>query len=300
MISENIKALAEKYPFIRLFLYPVIIVNRCRRRKKYSLVKKTLCDLGRFLVGDPVIRIAEFQGVFAISVRSHLLSRIIMENQYEVREAALCLKYLNPDRDVIDIGANVGFYSVLCAKNIERKKVLAVEPAPEAIERLRRNIHLNNVADKVEIFTGVISNREGMTEIKIVRGREEYSSIGVMAHPSIANADWITEKVASTTLDALVEEKSLDPGFIKLDVEGVEHFVLEGAKKVLSVNRPIILSEIDDFLLRKNGSSARELIRLIAGYEYDVVDTAKLSIVRRMNKMGNILCFPKELSLLIQ
>ncbi len=255
-----------------------------------------LGELGEFLVGDPVIRVAEFQGIFAVGVQSHLLSRLIVEKEYEAREAGLCLKYLNPDRDVIDIGANVGFYSVLCAKNISQKRVFAVEPAKNAIQRLRRNIQLNIVADVVHIFEGVISDRNGMAEIKVLKGKEEYSSIGAMAHPSIGNDSWVTEKVATITLDTLVDQESLDPGFIKLDVEGVEHLVLSGAERVLSVNRPIILSEIDDFLLRKNGSSAAELIRLIAGYEYDVVDTTNLSIVSGMNKMGNILCFPKELS----
>lgn len=295
MTPTDLRSLARRYPPVRAVLYPLILLRRWRRKNLSSAAKNTLRDLGGFLVGDPVITVPEFQGIFAVSVQSHLLSRLVVEKRYEDREAGLCLRYLNPERDVIDVGANVGFYTVLCAKNTTRGRVLAVEPTPEALGRLRRNIRLNRVADQVEIYAGVISDREGEAEIRILKGREEYSSIGAMAHPSIGGGDWVTEKVASTTLDALVERRSLDPGFIKLDVEGAEHLALAGAKRVLEANRPILLSEVDDFLLRKNGSSAAEIIRLIAGYEYNVFDTVSLAPVSEMDTMGNLLCFPKEL-----
>jgi FkbM family methyltransferase len=295
MDIDQLRELTNKNPILKAALYPAVVTGRSFLKKKYSWQKEIINNLGEMLVGDPVIKVDEFKGVFAVDPCSDLFSRILIQKYYEPKLVKFCTRYLDPNRDVIDVGANVGFYTVMFAKSIAQRKVLSIEPTKNALQRLRKNIELNGVIDKVDVFEGVASNRNGTVEIKTIKGKEEYSSLGEMEHPSIANEKWVSEKVISTTLDELVERKSLDPGFLKIDVEGAEHLVFQGAQKILGEKRPIILSEMSEFLLRKNGSSAKEVIDLIKAHEYDLFDPLDLSTQPEAKDFGDILCFPKEM-----
>ena len=303
MNIDWLKTLAKKYPIINAVLYPLIIVRRpfLKRdsflQKKRSLQKETIHDFGELLCEDPVISIKEFNGIFAIDIRSDLFSRVLIDKNYEPTLVKYCLKYLDENRDVIDVGANIGFFTVMFAKTIKNKKVLSIEPTKNALKRLYRNIELNNVMEHVDIFEGVASNKKGVIEIKTIKGKEEYSTLGEMKHPSISKESYTTEKVTSITIDELVNQKSLDPGFIKVDVEGAEHLVFGGAQKVLEEKRPIILSELSNYLLNKNGSSSKEVINLIKKHGYDVFDPVDLSIEPGTKDFGDILCFPKEMGI---
>ncbi|MHA1386038.1 MAG: FkbM family methyltransferase, partial [Candidatus Helarchaeota archaeon] len=198
-------------------------------------------------------------------------------------------------RDVIDVGANIGFYTVLFAKNLEGKKVLAIEPTVNALRRLHKNIQLNKVEKKVVVFEGAASNKVGITEIKFIEGKEEYSTLGEWKHPSISNERYTSKKLKVETIDQLITRYSLDPGFMKIDVEGMEHLVIEGAKKVLENKRPIILSELSNFLLKENDSSSKEVITFIRSYDYDVIDALTPIIPPEEKNSTNILCIPKEM-----
>jgi FkbM family methyltransferase len=291
------KELVYRNRLLRGLLYPAVMTKRVLLHSKYTCQKEIIDNLKELILGDPVIRVEEFKGVFEVDAYSDLFFRIIADKNYEPKLANLCLKYLNPNRDVLDVGANVGFYTVMFAKMVARKKVLSIEPTVNALKHLRKNIELNGVKNKVEIFEGVASNKNDVVQIKTVKGKEEYSSLGVMEHPSISGEKWIFEEVMSMTIDKLIEEKNLDPGFLKIDVEGAEHLVLEGARKLLMDQRPVILSELSDFLLRKNGSSAKAVTTLIAEYDYDIFDPCTPSGSFKIKDFGNILCFPREMKI---
>ena len=301
MYAKRLKEFIHRYPFIKAAikaaLYPAIVVRKSFNNKKSFWQKEILNNLGDIIIGNPVIRVDEFEGVFTVSPHSHLFYRLILSKCYEPKLVKLCMKYLDKNRDAIDVGANIGFYSVLFAKNLANKKVLSIEPTKNAIQFLRQNIKLNDVTDKVVVFEGVASDKKGVDEIKTIKGKEEYSSLGKMIHPCIEKEKWSLEEVISNTLDNLVQEKSLDPGFLKVDTEGVEHLVFKGAQNVLSEKRPIILSELSDFLLKGNGSSAEEVIDLIKSNGYDLFDPMNPSVQPNGKNSDNIICFPKEMGI---
>jgi FkbM family methyltransferase len=247
------------------------------------------------LVEDPVIRVNEFQGIFVIDRHSDLFKRLLVTKQYEPKLIKYCLQHLNKKRDVIDVGANIGFYTVLFAKNLDGGKILAVEPTINALKRLYKNIQLNQIEDNIIVFEGAASNYSGIAEIKTICGKEEYSSLGAWKHPSISGDKYVLQKVKVETIDDLVKRYSLDPGFMKVDVEGMEHLVFYGAKIVLETNRPVILSELSNSLLKENGSSSIDVINFIKSYEYDVIDLITSSIPPKINDFTNILCIPKEM-----
>jgi len=285
------------YPIFKSFLNPVIDIKRMIAQKKCTPMQEVVKSLRSLLVQDPVIRVDEFQGIFAVDSHSDLFERIVLDNKYEPVLVRYCKKLINKNRDVIDVGANVGFFTVMFAKNIcEGKKVLSIEPTRKALKRLYRNIEQNHVQENVIIFEGVASNITGSVEIKTIDGKEEYSSLGVMDHPAISKEEYVLEEVKSLTVDGLVKEYSLDPGFMKVDVEGAEYLVFEGAQCVMETKRPVILSELSDYLLKQNGSSSQEVMRMVEKYEYDIIDPLHPSIPAGQKDFGDILCVPKELN----
>lgn len=295
MDTRRLKALSRRYPIVHALLYPAIAVRRLWLRKRSAIQDEVLRNLADIATNGLVVRVDGFDGVFDVDVQSDVFRRLIRHKSYEPELTACCAKHLNPGRDVIDVGANVGFFTVMFAKRLrDDARVLAVEPTENALKRLRRNIDLNGVAGKVLVFEGVVSDRNGERELRSVPGREEYSSLGVVEHPSIAGAQHVSHTVSSLTLDELVKRHSLQPGLVKIDTEGSEHLVFAGARNVMQTQRPIIVSELSDFLLRKNGSSAREVVEAVQRCDYDVIDPIDPSARPGEKAFGDILCVPRE------
>ncbi|MCZ7667690.1 MAG: FkbM family methyltransferase [Chloroflexi bacterium] len=105
-----------------------------------------------------------------------------------------------------------------------------MEPTNNALGRLCENIRINEIENKVIVYEGVASNDTGTEKISVIEGKEEYSSIGGINHPSVSNIKSTEYEVQSSTIDDLVENFSLDPGFIKVDVEGAENLIFDGCK----------------------------------------------------------------------
>lgn len=295
MNIESIRVLTYKHPILRKFLYPAIVTRRFLLKIKHRYQEEVYKNLLDILVEDPIIKADEFQGIFTLDPRSDLFKRLLIKKEYETILVNLVLKYIDKNRDAIDIGANIGFYTVLFAKSIYyNRRVLSIEPTKNAFRRLTKNVKLNDVEGKVILFEGCVSNYLGKTEIKIIEGKEEYSTIGSLSHQSIKNERYILQEVKVKTVDELVENYCIDPGFIKIDVEGMEHFVLEGSKEVLKTKRPVILSELSDFLLKKNNSSAKEVINILKSYNYKIIDAENPEIPPHRKEFTNIIAIPES------
>lgn len=290
-------------PFLHVLARPFQIVRRRLAHPGRAVAEATLERLQDLLREDPVIHVAEFGGTFQLDARSHLFQRIVLEGTYEPEMAALCTQLVDPNRDAIDVGANAGFFSVLLAHNLNGRRVLAIEPSDAMAARLRANLHRNGVAEQVELYEGAASDQSGLVELTGIEGKEEYGTIGTLAHPAVrSEASRQVRTVHARSLDSLIAEYDLSPGFVKVDVEGAEHLVFGGAREMLNTHRPIVLSEINDLLLRLNGSSARDLLHAFDTAQYRVLnpyqDLSPVDIndLETPGVQAEILCLPNELS----
>jgi FkbM family methyltransferase len=277
---------------LRRLLRPLLDARASRSAKQFRQQADLLDRLVGMLEEDPPLRVPEFDGIFRIDRRSDLFKRLIIEGSYETELAHLARKWTVADRDVIDVGANIGFFSVLAAKSLGTGRVLAIEPTPTAALRLRGNLARNGVEAKVTVFEGAASSAPGAVEIHYIEGREEYSSLGRMDHPAVAQAPYSTTTVQSKRIDDLVEELALRPALVKIDVEGMEHVVLAGAESMLSEHRPVVICELSDPLLKKNGSSAAEVIAMFVRQGYTVTDPLAPSQPPGTRPYGDLLCLP--------
>ena len=223
--------------------------------------------------GNLIVRIPDFGGAFEIGATSHILRRVLVENNYEPELLDLIRKKIDPARDAIDVGANIGLLTVFMARLVSgTSRVLAIEPTPAAIRRLRGNITRNGCDDRVVVFEGVASHSAGSFLLNYVPGKEEYSSLGKIVHPSVAAETCCQLQVPADTIDSLTEKFGLNPGLIKIDTEGSEEHVLAGAANTMRKHRPVIVCESwPQELLAASGGIPGAVGAILRKHEYKLM-----------------------------
>ena len=280
---------------IRVSLSPMVLARRAFFGNARQHQLKVIDHLGRILSDAPQVRLPHFRGTFFVEARSDMFKRVALGDSYEEALAGVVERGVDTNKDAIDVGANCGFYTVLLARMLPGRKVISVEPTDGALKLLRRNIELNCVEGNVTVFQGVATDKEGSANLNVIEGREEYSTLGGIVHPSVILAEATSRsiRVAATTVDHLVISTGISCGFIKIDVEGHECAVLKGARETLLNHRPLVLAELADPLLRSNGSSALEVIHFMKDLNYNVVDPGDPAITPGKKAYGDILCIPQ-------
>lgn len=273
-------------------MYPVVHLRRVFLQRWISSLTFNKARRGLF-AEPPLIRVSEFEGLFRVGGDSDLLDRLLRTGQYEPELAHLTRKFIDSRRDVIDVGANVGFFTVLAAKHT-KGTVWAIEPVQKIVSMLRANALLNNVDQKVHVFEGVLSDHNGEELMRVVEGKEEYSTVGVQLHPSSIGNPIKSVSVPSLTLDSIVLKNGIDVGFLKIDVEGNEHKVISGAKHTLENLRPVMLIEFSPKLIQKNGADPMDTLANLNSLEYHVIDTMFPDIRPGKRPFGELLVAPKE------
>ncbi|MFT4634805.1 MAG: FkbM family methyltransferase [Chitinophagales bacterium] len=163
--------------------------------------------------------------------------------KYEPHETRI-MDLLSADaRHVLDVGANIGWYTVRFAKRYPQAQIYAFEPLPLSYSFLERNVVFNDVGGNVSCYNYGLSDTSGSFEFYLVPGGGTNASL-----LNVSQSDKAQKVVGLTlTLDDWCANNEVHPDFIKCDVEGAELLVCRGGKQILSANRPIIFAE----LLRK-------------------------------------------------
>ena len=149
-----------------------------------------------------------------------------------------------------DIGANVGLYSVYAAKS-RNSRVLAFEPSFLNLELLFRNIQTNNLQDKITIIPLSLSNSSKVENFYMqdgdnIWGGAHNSSGSNITYDGKFMENFVTSSQITISLDLLVEVFQLPtPNYIKIDVDGIEKIILQGALKSLSKATGILI-EVDE------------------------------------------------------
>jgi FkbM family methyltransferase len=169
----------------------------------------------------------------------------------------------------IDVGADIGYYSLKAAPIVEAQgHVIAIEPNPQSIERLRVNL----AASKPKVVTVApvaCSDTEAMLNLyaapDVNTGETSLSS----ANASQIGAVTHTYKVRARPLDDIVRESGVARvDAIKIDVEGAEYLVLKGAQQTLDRFHPMVLVEIVESQLREMGASSAQVRDLLRAHGY--------------------------------
>ncbi|MBA2669485.1 MAG: FkbM family methyltransferase [Gemmatimonadetes bacterium] len=179
---------------------------------------------------------------------------------------------IRPGSVIFDIGAHTGYYSLLAYMLTEpRGRVMAFEPNPRNLRFLHKHVKMNRLS-MVEVLPVAVSDRAGEAAFEFGTG----SGTGRLASAGDV-------RVTTTTVDTVVAERGVAPGFLKIDVEGAEVKLLEGAIETLRVARPVVF-------LSTHGAELHEESQAILG-----------SVGYRFERIGadpensELLCVPSEL-----
>jgi FkbM family methyltransferase len=149
---------------------------------------------------------------------------------YELDKQRLFNTLIKPGDVVFDVGANVGYYTLLSSVLVGPEgKVFAFEPLPRNLALLRRHVEMNNLTN-VTVFAGAVSDRNGTAHF-------DAGAIPEMAHLS----DRGEIEVRTFTLDSLLAEGVPTPAVMKIDVEGAEIDVLNGARGMIEMRHPAMM-----------------------------------------------------------
>ncbi len=158
---------------------------------------------------------------------------------YEEKDASMILRLVPKAAIVFDIGANMGWYSLLIARQCSSCQVHAFEPIPKTYSFLEQNIQLNGLLNIEAHHFGISNERKDLTFYFYPEGSGNASSANLSER---TDAELITCHVER--LDDFVTVNKLHVDFIKCDVEGAELFAFQGALETLKRDKPIVFTEM--------------------------------------------------------
>jgi len=198
---------------------------------------------------------------------------------------------LRKDLVIVDAGANIGYLTLQFAIRGRARWVHAFEPDSETFHKLARNVALNRPCP-VSLHRVALGSREGEAELyRLYRHNPGTNRILTRKPESSLSS----ETVPVITLDSLDEKGLFEEGIdlIKIDVEGFERFVLEGAEQVIRKYRPVLFVELVDDNLIMQGVSGQSVVDLIRNFGYDVLDAKTMKpLVDADRYATDVYCLP--------
>lgn len=203
-------------------------------------------------------------------------------------ELTIFLSRLSPGDVVVDVGANLGIYTLLAAARVQPTgRIIALEPTPTTCRYLRQSVNLNSFENVSVIQAGLGAHR-GIASLT--------------THPDSSRNSLVTDGrnrggVTILPLDEVVEGAAVTKvTCLKIDVEGMEGAVLEGAARTLRLHRPWILVEMNAGAAESAGldpdSARRQLVTV--GYRLEVLQYGRLVSSSNPSTAGvtNVMAFP--------
>lgn len=197
--------------------------------------------------------------------------------RYEPEVSAVVRSLLRPGATFIDVGANIGWFSLLAASVVgPGGRVIAVEPNPLNVSLLRQSAKENGF-DNIEVFNVALGDRPGAVALETDGSNGRIIPIdGPPAAP--LEASFVVPAFSLDDLLAASMPAAVD--VVKMDVEGAEPMVLRGAQGVLSTFRPVLVTEFYPLALDSSpwGNARGYLAQLRAlGYRLAVIEQAVLA-----------------------
>jgi FkbM family methyltransferase len=230
---------------------------------------------------------------------------------YEPEVRTEIRRHLMPGAIAIDVGANVGWHTLLMAARAgSTGRVYAFEPNDSTRQRLVSAVEANGLTH-VTVDGRAVSDRVGASGFRAPLAGHVWDGTGrLTAEPAPRRLEQREGQetgkgeegqsgtIACTTLDAFVAERHIERlEFVKVDVEGWELSVLRGARRVLRALRPVVVFEYDPAYVSRSGGTAEDVTRCWsdADYELFALDPRRPpELVERLgDRGGNFLALPR-------
>lgn len=225
---------------------------------------------------------------FQLDIEDWIPSCLYFSGEYEAGEIDFMQNSLSEGDVLIDIGANIGLYTLYGAKAVGKSgSVFAFEPFSLNYDNLIKNISINHFSNIIVEKKAVSDNS---TPINIYYDKNEKNSGMASSYLTEYSHE---EQVESITLDQYLEDKSLNKiNFIKIDIEGGEFRALRGMQKTLKKYNPVLQVEVLDEMLKKQNIQWQDVLDLLEplGYQMYYFDkSGKLTSEQPKSSKNNYL-----------
>lgn len=222
--------------------------------------------LNKNAVTVPVSELSQIKLATTSELSSHIYC-----GAFEWAEREWLLSELKAGDVFYDIGANIGYFTILAAERCGSSgKVIAFEPVKSTFDQLTENVLLNPHLRNVQLMNLAVSDKEGEENIYVPdKGKDAWNSIAVKPE----SGEYKTEVIRTIVPDKLFADKSLPaPSIIKLDVEGWELHALRGMQTILSKSSPVLLIEFTAMNLEAAGTSGSALAEFLHRLNYSLFE----------------------------
>jgi len=213
-----------------------------------------------------------------------------MLGQIEPVVTFIIRRLFHSNRVMLDIGANVGYYSTLAAYACPNGQVWSFEPSPRTFGILRENIQANRLQN---VVARQLALGETHATLKFnIYGDQALNSVSAGAedrHPFFPEGPVQVLDVACTTIDIVMSENRIERAdLMKLDIEGYEYFALKGAERLLArPDAPILVCEIEPLWLKPFELSASRVIKYVQSFGDCCFEAASYGLVERAEISDN-------------
>ena len=262
MIVDELKKKLEKIPLSKIFM------GKIRSVKIPSSIE---------LFGNKMY----------LKKQSFVSWKLSQEGIYEETETRYVMDQIKEGQIVLDIGANIGYYTLIFANLVGKKgHVFAFEPEPDNFDVLKKNVETNNYKNTTTENLAV-SNKIGNIKLYLSKSNVGQHKI----FPSkMTSDDYVNVNV--TTIDEYFKLSDLYDkiSFIKIDVEGAEMGVLQGMDNLLEKNRLTLLMEFDPKLMIEYNVSPQDLLNFLVskGFVLNYVDNEN-KIIKQVKSISSFL-----------
>ncbi|WP_339223904.1 FkbM family methyltransferase [Paenibacillus sp. FSL H8-0332] len=206
------------------------------------------------------------------------LGFLMRDGFVEREESRLLSVLIREGFEVLDIGANYGWYSTLFAQAVGQSgRVHSFEPVSPTFAELSRNIQLNNLQNVI-LNQVALSDYNGEADIYLpVRSGSEDAAL--IIDPALQHE---TYRCRVQTLDTYIEQQQISHiDLIKIDIEGGELKALKGMEQYLEQHdeKPLLMLEATEVLALRFGNSISDLFRFLKGYQYQLFQLAAEELV---------------------
>tara|TARA_B110000495_G_scaffold160861_1_gene145344 strand:+ start:56 stop:1132 length:1077 start_codon:yes stop_codon:yes gene_type:complete len=202
-------------------------------------------------------------------------------DSYDPGSTAILKKLLKKDMNVINIGANIGYFTLLAAREVgPQGKIFAFEPFPKTVELLQKNVDVNGYSN-VDVVPMAVSDKTGTAKLALKPDSthnfisNDISEYGTIDVPLTLNqrrnfiSKYDTIDVPLTTIDEYIKNQKID--FVIMDAEGHEPLILNGMAKTLEKNPHIqIITEYNPYTLEVAGNTGEKFIEIMENLEFNI------------------------------
>lgn len=195
---------------------------------------------------------------------------ILFDGVLDPDHLSLMKEKMKDSDNFLDIGANIGQYSLFASKILKKGKVFAFEPIKDIFNQFESSIERNKMKN-INAFNLACGNKDDVLEIKKIKGNAGESTFLNVDIIENKYNDILVEEVKVVKLDEFLKDEKVD--FVKIDVEGFEYEVLLGMQGIIKNYKPKILIEFSPILYKSHKEdNASLIINLLLFFKYNIVD----------------------------